>query len=70
MVSASAISRPMYPAPTITADSGAVSSRVRMRANVSPIECSKCTPSAGPSWFKPVMGGWTGTAPVPTMSLS
>ena len=43
----------MYPAPTMTALVGAVSSRVRMRAKVSPIECSRCTPSAGPSAVEP-----------------
>ncbi len=48
-VSASAISSPMYPAPTITALAGDWSSRVRMTAKVSSIECSRCTPSAGPS---------------------
>ena len=49
VVRASAISRPMYPAPTMIALAGAVSSRVRMSANVSPMECSRCTPSPGPS---------------------
>ena len=72
-VSASAISRPMYPAPTMTALAGAACSRVRMTAKVSPIECSRCTPSAGPRApgpARPLIGGRTGTAPVPTMSLS
>ena len=41
VVRASAISRPMYPAPTMTAVAGAFSSRVRMTANVLPIECSR-----------------------------
>ena len=52
---------------------GAAFSRVRMTANVSPIECSRCTPSSGPSApgpASPLIGGRTGTAPVPTMSLS
>ena len=72
-VSASAISRPMYPAPTMTALAGAACSRVRMTAKVSPIECSRCTPSVGPRASgpaRPLIGGRTGTAPVPTMSLS
>ena len=41
-----------------------------IRAKVSPMECSRCTPSAGPSWSRPLIGGRTGTAPVPMMSLS
>ena len=53
VVSASAISRPMYPAPTMTALAGDVSVRVPMRAKVSPIECSRCTPSAGPERGEP-----------------
>ena len=59
-VSASAISRPMYPAPTMTALAGAACSRVRMTAKVSPIECSRCTPSPGPAASgpaRPPIGG-------------
>ena len=44
-----------------------------MPAKVSPIECSRCTPSSGPSASgpaTPVIGGRTGTAPVPMTSLS
>ena len=52
------------------ADSGLVSSRVRMTAKVSSIECSRCTPSAGPSTSSPAIGGRTGTAPVPMTSWS
>ena len=42
-------------------------------AKGSPIECRRCTPAAaprasGPS--RPAIGGRTGTAPVPTISLS
>ena len=70
MVSASAISRPMYPAPTMTALAGDVSVRVLMSAKVSPIECSRCTPSPGPSVASPAIGGRTGTAPVPMTSWS
>ena len=73
MVSASAISRPMYPAPTMIARRGEACSRVCMSAKVSPIECSRCTPSAGPRApgpASPLIGGRTGTAPVPMISLS
>jgi len=57
-------------AEAVTALAGACSSRVRMMAKVSSIECNRCTPSAGPSASRPKMGGRTGTAPVPMTSSS
>ena len=64
-VSASAISSPTYPAPTITARRTWRFWRVRISANVSPIVCRRCTPSLGPRCSSPPIGGRTGTAPVP-----
>jgi hypothetical protein len=44
--------------------------RVFITAKVSPIECSRCTPSSGPRWSRPVIGGRTETAPVPMTRVS
>jgi len=62
--SASAISRPMYPPPTITARSGARSSIARRTATPSARVCTPKMPSAS----MPGTSGRNGTAPVATTS--
>jgi hypothetical protein len=39
-------------------------------ASMSSTVCRRWTPSAGPSWSRPLIGGGAGTAPVPMMSRS
>jgi hypothetical protein len=64
-VKASAISRPMWPPPTMTAER-APAVRAWWRAKVSAMVCSTCTPGRS----RPSIGGRTGTAPVPMTSRS
>ena len=63
----------MYPAPMMTAVAGRRVLIDSAKARLSPIECSRCTPSPGPNAAGPVspgIGGRADTAPVPKTSTS